>query len=187
MADFVQDYTPQKTATSRLAELRIRLLEKADLPRLEWEGAFSHFRRLYEMAYWRSLKGNAALWVADLPEKRVVGQLFVLLKSEHDNRVADGRTRAFVHSFRVRPEYRDEGIGSLLLRHAEDDLMERQFRWVALNVARDNPGAIRFYERAAYERVGKEAGRWSYVDHLGQERHVHEPSWRMLKDLNGSH
>ena len=187
MADFVQDYTPQKTPVSGLTEPSIRQLEVDDLPRLEWEGAFSHFRRLYEMAYWRSLKGNAVLWVADLPEKKVVGQLFVLLKSEHDRKVADGRTRAFVHSFRVRPECRGAGIGSVLLRHAEKDLIERRFRWVALNVARDNAGAIRFYERAAYERVGKEAGRWSYVDHLGQERHVHEPSWRMQKDLNGSH
>jgi ribosomal protein S18 acetylase RimI-like enzyme len=169
-----------------LAGVRVRTLERADLPALEWEGAYTHYRRLYDLAYRRALRGNAVLWVAEI-SKVLVGQLFVLLRSEVDPRTADGRQRAFIHSFRVRPECRGRGLGSRILERAEADLRGRGFRWASLNVARDNPAAIRLYERAGYRIVGEEEGRWSYVDHEGVERQVHEPSWRMRKRLQRGH
>ncbi len=67
------------------------------------------------------------------------------------------------------------------MAHAEGELVARKFCSVSLNVAQDNPGALRFYEQAGYRKVVKEAGRWSYVDHLGRDQEVNEPSWRMRK------
>lgn len=169
-----------------LSQMQIRQLRREDLPALEWEGAYRHFRRLYEQAYRRSLRGNAVLWVADHFERGILGQLFVLLRNELNLAAADGRRRAFIHSFRIRPKYRSCGLGSRLLQWAEEDLLRRKFRWASLNVALDNPKAIRFYERWGYARVAHEPGNWSYVDHRGVARQVHEPSWRMRKDLRGT-
>ena len=176
--------TKQELRENWLADLLIRPLRELDLLALEWEGSYTHFRRLYRLAFRRAQRGNAVLWVADLPEKKVLGQLFVLLRSEVDTQVADGKSKAFIHSFRVRPEYRNAGLGRRLLANAESDLMRRGYRSVTLNVAIENSAAIRFYERAGYERGGGDEGYWTYLDHRGREREVHEPSWKLSKNLN---
>ncbi|MQC26775.1 MAG: GNAT family N-acetyltransferase [Chloroflexi bacterium] len=167
-----------------VGEVPLRQLVESDLRGLEWEGEYIHFRRIYELAYRRALKGDAVLWVADGAEG-LLGQLFVLLRSMADPAAADGRRRAFIHSFRVRPEVRGRGLGSRMLRKAEGDLRRRGYRWASLNVARDNAAAVRLYKRAGYAIVSEEEGRWMYLDHRGIEREVHEPSWRMRKALFG--
>ncbi len=165
------------------SSLIIRAMQAADLPALEWEGAFTHFRVLYQLAYERMLKGHAICWIADIPEQSLVGQVFVLLKSRGNRKVADGRKKARIHSFRVRPEHQNRGIGARLMAHAESDLQARAFRSISLMVAKDNPGGLRFYERMAYEIVGEDDGYWNYVDHMGKRRDVYEPSWIMRKFL----
>jgi ribosomal protein S18 acetylase RimI-like enzyme len=164
-----------------LDEVIIRPLAESDLPALEWEGAYTHFRRVYAQIYQRAVAGRACLWLAQDAEGLVLGQLFVLLRSLADDAIADGQTRAFIHSFRVRPEYRRRGLGSRLLAHAEGDLMARGFEQVSLHVARDNAGGLRFYQRHGYQQVGASDGRWSYEDHEGRTRQMYEPSWRMRK------
>ena len=66
----------------------------------------------------------------------------------------------------------------------ENDLLNRGYDIVTLNVGRDNPDARRLYERFGYNVVGDEPGRWSYLDHNGKRHYVHEPSWRMEKSLS---
>ena len=101
----------------------------------------------------------------------------------HQTELANGRSRAYIYSFRVRPPYRGTGIGTLLLQTAETDLGKRGYHWITLNVGRDNPDARRLYERFGYIVAADEPGRWSYLDQNGHRRHVHEPSWRMEKEL----
>jgi len=168
---------------SWLTEISIRQATREDLPALEWEGAYLHFRRVYARAFQRAQLGNALLWVVEQQPGFLIAQLFVLLKNESELSVADGRQRAFIHSFRVRPEWRRRGLGSCLLKHAELDLLDCGFRWAYLHVADDNPAAIRFYERCGYRRVSPISGDWTYEDHSGIERQVHEPGWRMAKEL----
>ena len=164
--------------------IMVRKMRAADLPLLEWEGAFTHYRVLYQLAYDRMLKGYAICWLADFPEQSVVGQVFVLLFARGNRKIADGRSRARIHSFRVRPEHQNGGIGTRLMEHAEADLKARGFSSVSLMVAKDNPGGLRFYERIGYEKVGEDEGYWNYVDHLGKQQDVVEPSWIMRKSIS---
>lgn len=166
-----------------LAQIQIRQLGATDLPALEWEGAYIHFRRVYSRAYARAKRGEAALWVAADETGRLIGQVFVLLLSHTDPSLADGRQCAFIHSFRVRPECRSAGLGSRLLEVAEADLVRRGFNTVSLNVARENRAAIRLYGRHGYRRLHPVSGDWIYEDHLGVQRQMHEPGWRMGKSL----
>ena len=122
------------------------------------------------------------LWVAELPGVGVIGQLFVQLKSRRPE-LADGAGRAYIYAFRVRPAYRHHGLGTHMLQIVEADLRERGFRRVTLNVGRHNLQARRLYERLGYRVVAAEPGRWTYVDHRGRVRCVHEPAWRMEKVL----
>ena len=163
--------------------LIIRAMQAADLPTLEWEGAFTHFRELYKLAYERMQKGNAICWLADIPQQSVVGQVFVLLYSRGNRKVADGRRRARIHSFRVRPKFQNGGIGTRLMAHSEGDLQARGFTSVSLMVAKDNLGGLRFYDRIGYETIGEDDGHWNYVDHLGKQKDVYEPSWIMQKSI----
>ncbi len=163
-----------------LAEVRIRNAEEQDLPALEWEGEYIHFRGLYQQVFERSQEGQAVIWLAEQAEIGLLGQLFVQLNSGR-NELADGIQRGYIYGFRVKPPYRNSGLGTLLLQNAEMDLRIRMFSWVTLNVARDNKAAMAFYQRRGYRIVGAEPGKWSYTDHEGSRREVHEPAWRMEK------
>ena len=162
--------------------IRIRQVTRKDLPDLEWEGKYRHFRRLFADAYHRAERGEAVLWIAEIPGVGIVGQLFVQI-GEQRNNPGNGREKAYIYGFRVREPYRDQGIGSRLLQTAEADLESRGYHRVALNVGRDNDDARRLYERFGYHVVAPEPGVWSYVDHRGRRQYVQEPAWRMEKDI----
>ena len=59
------------------AEFIIRNVKVQDLPALEWNGEFKHFRRLYKEMFQRSEKGETLMWVAEIPDIGIVGQLFM--------------------------------------------------------------------------------------------------------------
>lgn len=178
-------FSPKIANKNLLEKIIIRQMEKADLPALEWEGEYIHFRPMFERAYRRAIEGMAVQWVAILPSSQMLGQVFVQLKSSRNEMLMNGRAYAYLYAVRVRPEYRNIGLGSRLMHVAEMDLIYRGYGFATLNVARDNPKGIRFYERLGYQIVGEEEGRWSYTDHLGQNHLVHEPAWRMEKRLIG--
>ena len=166
-----------------LGQVNIRQLVQSDLPALEWDGEYTHFRRLYREIYTSACQGRAVIWIAEASPGQVIGQMFVQLDSGRKE-LADGQTRAYIYGFRVKPAFRNAGLGGQLLHTAERDLQVRQFQRVTLNVGRQNLAARRFYERYGYHIVAAEPGRWSYLDDLGQRHDVHEPAWRMEKELS---
>jgi ribosomal protein S18 acetylase RimI-like enzyme len=166
-----------------LDRVRIRHAEKADLPEMEWDGEYSRFRRIYAEVYRRSQRGLAVMWVADLSCVGVIGQVFVQLISEARLELADGCNRAYVHSFRVLSAYRRAGLGAWLMEVVEADLLRRGYHEITLNVTRTNAGARRLYERLGYYVTDSDPGRWSYFDENNIIRHVHEPGWRMIKEI----
>jgi len=184
---------PSQTDTLRpdlppnwLDQVTIRQLGKADLRALEWEGEFIHFRRLYASAYERARMGLALLWGAFLPGDRLIGQLFIQLLSDRLE-LADGSRRAYLYSFRIRPAYRGNGLGTRMLEVIEQDLIARGYEILTLNVAKDNTRAQALYRRLGFRITAHEPGIWSYPDHEGVWRRVVEPAWRMEKRLKQPH
>jgi len=169
--------------TSWLSSIYLRYATRDDLSALEWNGEFTHFRRLYHEIYQNVSQGRALIWVVDIPGNGIIGQLFVQLNS-HRQELADGSRRAFIYGFRIQQAYRDHGVGSRLLEKAEADLIKRRFRWVTLNVGRQNLKAIRFYKRHGYRIIAAEPGKWSYFDHQGLHQEVCEPAWRIQKCIS---
>ncbi len=175
---------PKEGAPDRrwLDQVIIRPVVGSDLPAMEWDGEFAHFRRVYAEAYQRMQRGYSVLWVADLPGTGLVGQVFIQLICDRPE-LADGYERAYLYSFRVRDAFRSQGLGSIIMDVVEDDLRQRGFQYVTLNVARDNPRAQQLYLRRGYRVVAPEPGVWSYQDENGDWHQVEEPAWRMEKIL----
>lgn len=163
-------------------KIRIRRMTREDLPDLEWDGEFTHFRNVYKNVYYRMQHGTAEAWVAELPQAEIIGQVFLQLESDRPE-LADGWNRAYLYSFRIKPPYRNHGLGTRMLHVLEEYLIAKRFTRLTLNVARDNPDAIRLYKRHGFQIVAEEPGIWSYIDHQGQWKTVEEPSWRMEKRL----
>jgi ribosomal protein S18 acetylase RimI-like enzyme len=162
---------------------KIRPVELTDLPAMEWEGEYSHFRKVYAAAYERMQKGLSVLWVLELPDVGVVGQVFIQLTCDRPE-LADGYLRAYLYSFRVKSEYQNAGLGTLVMDFVEQDLKSRGFKFITLNVAKVNVRAQNLYFRRGYRIVAHEPGRWSYPDENGVWHNMEEPSWRMEKPIS---
>jgi ribosomal protein S18 acetylase RimI-like enzyme len=159
----------------------IRPGSEADLPALEWDGEYLHFRHVYRRAMDEARQGSRVLLLAEVDEK-VVGQIFVQFRDSDLSGAEQGRF-GYLHAFRVRPPYRNRGIGTRLVAEAESILRTRGFRKAFLAVAIDNQPALALYQRLGYSVTGRDRGDWSYVDHQGRLRHVHEPSLVLEKPL----
>jgi len=165
-----------------LEDAIIRPARKSDLPAMEWEGEFRHFRLVYANAYDRMVKGTSMIWIAEMPVVGLVGQVFLQLVSDRPE-LSDGWQRAYLYSFRIKPPFRNNGLGTQMVKVVEDYLRGRRFSRVTLNVAKENVSAIRLYKRLDYQIVAEEPGVWSYPDDEGKWHTVIEPSWRMEKEL----
>ena len=167
---------------SWLERVTIRHLVRKDLPALEWEGEYRHYRQVYANAYARMADGRAVLWVADMNGEGIIGQAFVQLTCDRPE-LADGVTRAYIFGFRVRPAYRSLGLGTRMMQTIEFDLYRRRFTRCVLNVARENERALALYHRLGYSIIAPDPGEWSYYDDKGILRREVEPAWRMEKSL----
>jgi ribosomal protein S18 acetylase RimI-like enzyme len=179
MKTFLNRPPVRDTLVSRVV---IRQLRKEELQNLEWEGEYTHFRRLYQDTYERTRRGTAIMWVAELPGTGIIGQVFIQLDCSRPE-LADGKERAYLYSFRVRSAFRSQGLGTYILEKVEEDLVKRGYSKLTLNVAKDNIRALRLYQRRGYKVVAHEPGVWDYIDDKGCWQHVDEPAWRMEKKI----
>jgi ribosomal protein S18 acetylase RimI-like enzyme len=177
----IEDFNYQK----RLSYVNIRPLVRSDLPQLEWDGEFVHLRKVYARAFERVLEGKSIMWVADLPGQGIIGQVFIQYVSIRSD-LADGINRAYLYAFRIKPVYRNAGLGTRMNQVLETHLLNKSFREISLIVAKENTAAIRLYERLGYKKEGQESGEWSFRDHRDRLLHVVEPGWKMVKVLRNT-
>ena len=164
-------------------EFVVRKMEERDLPALEWGGEFLHFRNLFRQAYEDMRLGTRLLLVAErIADGDIVGQIFIQWNSG-DPRFADGVHRGYLYALRVKPAYRRKGLGSRLIRSAEEALRTRGMVTASIGVEKTNPEARALYERHGFRVIAEDPGCWAYTDHLGRRRDVVEPAWLMEKPL----
>jgi ribosomal protein S18 acetylase RimI-like enzyme len=154
----------------------LRLATRADLPKLEWYGQYTHFRRVFQKTYQDQLNGHRLMLIAD-SNNFPIGQVFVKLNKQDDDR------HVYLYSLRVMEMFRGLGIGTQLVLEAERIARENNYEWASIGVTKDNLAARRLYERLDYQVVREDAGEWNYVDHEGRTRYVHEPCWLLEKHL----
>jgi len=168
-------------ALSLNLKITLRPAREDDIPKLEWYGQFRHYRNLFRRAFNEQQTGRRLILVADC-NGFPVGQIAIQFQGG-TARIADGQQRGYLYSFRVMEMFRGQGLGTRLIDEAQRQLLVRGFSWATIAVAKDNPGALRLYERLGFVRFTDDPGRWNYIDHRGRVRQVDEPCWILEKRL----
>ena len=98
-------------------------------------------------------------------------------------RAAAGGAPALIH-LHVRDTRRGRGVGTLLVRAAEEAVDRRGGTVLALGVGVDNPDAARLYDRLGYHRTGVlDTFEYTWIDPDGGQHHERETSELLLRSL----
>lgn len=163
------------------AAVVIRPLEERDLPGLEWDGEYRHYRAVFRANFEDMRRGQRLMLVA-AQEDVLVGQVFVQFNSA-ERHYADGRHRGYLYALRVRPAWRGQGLGRRLVQAAEAFLVEHGYHTAVIAVAKTNERARRLYLRLGYRIFAEDPGIWIFTDADGREQRMEEPAWLMEKRL----
>jgi ribosomal protein S18 acetylase RimI-like enzyme len=169
----------REPSTERLAvvaEVMVRPCREEDLQTLEWFGLHSHHREIFVDTFARHLSGENIMLVADLNDFPV-GQAWVDLIKRQSERVG------YIWAVRVFPFLRGLGIGTYLMRSAEELLRVHGFNHAEVGVEKDNEAARRFYVRLGYLPHGELTEEYSYTTPEGVHAHHIVDQWIMRKSL----
>jgi ribosomal protein S18 acetylase RimI-like enzyme len=160
----------------------IRPIREGELPALEWDGAYTKYRKVFQQTYEDAVRGQRIMLVAAMGAE-IVGQVFIQLSST-ERRYADGYSRGYLYSLRVRSEWRARGIGTRLVKAAEASLRARGFTTAVIAAGKENSRAHQLYERLGYHTFADDPGVWYFQDVNGVQQSVSEPCWVMQKRLS---
>jgi ribosomal-protein-alanine N-acetyltransferase len=96
-------------------------------------------------------------WIAEDREMKLAGFLiagFLIVERLRRN----GAMRGHIITIDVSPEVRQQGVGTLLMRTAEEQMKREGAYLLTLEVAVDNPAAVAFYDRMGFSPTGRIAG-----------------------------
>lgn len=176
-------------ADIQTTSVQIRPLNEQDLPALEWEGIYRSHRTVFRRTFEEMQQGQKVMLVAlalsvaeGVRGEEIVGQIFVQLESS-EARFANGRTRGYLYSLRVRPAWQRQGIGTQLIGAGEAELHTRGFTTAVISAGKENPGALRLYQRLGYRVFADDPGVWYFTDVNGSQQCLQEPCWVLEKSL----
>jgi ribosomal protein S18 acetylase RimI-like enzyme len=118
-------------------------------------------------------------WDDDLP----VGSCVILWEGCFDPDIRRTLPAAVeVSQLHVHPDARGRGIGTALIRFAEQRILARGAETITIGVADDNERATALYARLGYRDTGlRSTARYSYRDENGAEHHVVERNRTLAK------
>ena len=104
--------------------------------------------------FYRSISSkNTIFWTVD-NSGELIGELYCFLKIEEDADYADGKSTAYLCAFRIRKEYRGQGLGTRLMKAALADLKQQGF--VKATIGVDDSRNERFYRRMGFVTIIKD-------------------------------
>lgn len=122
------------------------------IARLHAQGFFRGWPREDFASY---LSGeDTPVYVACDMKRRVAGFLMLRLAGDESELI----------TVAVDPKWRGKGVGRALLRAAFDDLMRSPARRMILEVAADNPAALKLYRTEGFAEIGRRDGYYARAD-----------------------
>ena len=165
-----------------LDHVTIRLIKEADLPALEWDGEYTRYRKVYQEVWRNSQRGISLPYVAETPEDGIIGQVFLTRKDPNPSYSPRSRY-FFLSSFRIKPVFRDRGLGDRMIRLCFQEARNHRLRDIFLNCSSDNDRARRFYEKHGFRIVRLDEGKWSYINPEGLVVTERQSAYLMRKTL----
>jgi ribosomal protein S18 acetylase RimI-like enzyme len=170
----VQDFVLQEFDVQH--KIVLRMAQESDLTALEWWGWHGEHREIIRSVFHTSERGESLIIVADsggFP----IGQAWVDLKKGKDAEAA------LLWAVRVIPGFQGMGIGTRLIRAAENLLLELGYETCEVGVDEGNESAKRLYERLGYSAVAKRHDERKYRDAHGFEQCMVTDQWILRKTL----
>jgi GNAT superfamily N-acetyltransferase len=158
-------------------DVTIRFCRKDDLPALEWLGLFAPHRQLIHDMFEQHCGGTAIMLVIEA-NGHTSGQLWIDLQR------AGAGGAPEIWAVRILPCLHRLGIGTRMMRIAEQLLWDRGFRSAQVAVEIHNVNARRLYERLGYTLIGSREmahppGESDWIDTAGSTT----TQWVLRKDL----
>jgi diamine N-acetyltransferase len=141
------DYEQLLPIYADVDELHLRNLSQVFQKPEESLRSEEYFDRILDSA-------DAAIFVA-VHSEDIVGFISVCSKDAPDHPAMVPRKYAEIDTMAVMEQWRDRGIGRLLLAQARDWAVSRGAAQIELNVWEFNSGAIEFYERCGYTTTSR--------------------------------
>ena len=124
--------------------------------------------------------GNAVFWTVE-HDGELIGELYAFLNIEEDKDFADGSTTAYLCAFRVKKEFRGQGLGTRMMEAALADLKTRGFRRATIGVSEERNKKL--YSRLGFDTKIKDC----FFDPCARDEDMRpEPDagfWLLSKDL----
>lgn len=117
-----------------------------------WLAVYGNLRR-YNPEFFKNNSANIQACRADniciLSCDGIDAGLYIL-----DSRVEKEEDTGHISLFYLEPEYRGQGLGTMLIAHAEEECRRRGLPQIRLYVAVVNHRARRFYDKCGYAKYG---------------------------------
>ncbi|MFJ9844680.1 GNAT family N-acetyltransferase [Kitasatospora sp. NPDC101155] len=152
----------------------VRDLRSGDLPACTWSGSALHLlavERELERAAAGAVDYLAVCTPADLPV--AIGGV--------DYQAIEGA--GYLWQLAVHPALQSLGLGTLLIRAAEQRIRARGLRWAELAVEEDNPRARALYERLGYVAYDRKPDAWDEEGPGGEIRRYETMCFLMRREL----
>jgi [ribosomal protein S18]-alanine N-acetyltransferase len=132
--------------------IRLRSYEARDLPALHQLDQACFARRIAyskaELQYFLTHPG-CSCWIAEQPDNRLLG--FVIMERAR----LRGYPAGHIVTLDVDPAARRQGVGTLLMQTAEQQIKHEGAAWMTLEVAENNTAARHFYRKHGFVTRGK--------------------------------
>jgi ribosomal protein S18 acetylase RimI-like enzyme len=161
----------------------VRRVAGRDIERLSRQPMPAADRRHQEARWALQVRGEAAQLLA-WQDQQVVGWVTLLVRSKYDEVRELLGDFPEMNALAARPPGR--GIGTALIRSAEDAARESGAGLIGLAVGEDNEGAVRLYDRLGYTDWGHGpvVDRWTEYDDAGHVVQQHaSPCAYLVKPL----
>jgi ribosomal protein S18 acetylase RimI-like enzyme len=129
--------------------LALRVCREQDLPALEWMGLYSAQRAVIRATFDQQQRGDGVMLLG-------IANDFPLAQAWLDFASRGSRQRPRVWALRVFPPLQGLGIGTWMLRAAEQFASSRAAREIEIGVERNNASALGLYQRLGYRLTGVE-------------------------------
>lgn len=139
----------QQLHWGKRSEMKIRKATENEMLNLWGFQSYDEASPTARFFYDQIASDRADFWTIDHNGK-LIGELFVF-KDLPDKEFADGRSKAYLCSFRINRAYQGRGLGTRLLEAVLSYLKGQGLRTVTIGVAETEKANIRLYDRLGFQ------------------------------------